>query len=105
MAATTMAPLSAQQHSAELRKAVIAATVGTTIEWYDFFIYGTAAGLVFGKPMTLSPCLNSPRFFNNSTLSKRFSTFRFVVMVLAPFRLRCCDIVTPESKGRTLSWS
>jgi metabolite-proton symporter len=49
MTTTTMAPLSAQQHSAELRKAVIAATVGTTIEWYDFFIYGTAAGLVFGK--------------------------------------------------------
>src|SRR5882672_6696617 len=38
-----------QRHSAELRKAVIAATIGTTIEWYDFFIYGTAAGLVFGK--------------------------------------------------------
>jgi MFS family permease len=37
------------RHRAELRKAVIAATVGTTIEWYDFFIYGTAAGLVFGK--------------------------------------------------------
>ena len=36
-------------HSAHLRKAVIAATVGTTIEWYDFFIYGTAAGLVFPK--------------------------------------------------------
>jgi len=36
-------------HRAELRKAVFAATVGTTIEWYDFFIYGTAAGLVFGK--------------------------------------------------------
>src|SRR5580700_7316543 len=49
MTATIVAPLSAQQHSAELRKAVIAATVGTTIEWYDFFIYGTAAGLVFGK--------------------------------------------------------
>jgi MFS family permease len=37
------------EHSTQLRKAVIAATVGTTIEWYDFFIYGTAAGLVFPK--------------------------------------------------------
>jgi len=47
----TTAPdaFSAERHSAELRKAVIAATVGTTIEWYDFFLYGTAAGLVFGK--------------------------------------------------------
>jgi metabolite-proton symporter len=41
--------LSDAGHSAQLRKAVIAATVGTTIEWYDFFIYGTAAGLVFPK--------------------------------------------------------
>ena len=41
--------LSASEHSTQLRKAVIAATVGTTIEWYDFFIYGTAAGLVFPK--------------------------------------------------------
>jgi metabolite-proton symporter len=46
---TASGPLSDARHSAELRKAVIAATVGTTIEWYDFFIYGTAAGLVFGK--------------------------------------------------------
>ena len=37
------------EHSAQLRKAVIASTVGTAIEWYDFFLYGTAAGLVFGK--------------------------------------------------------
>jgi MFS family permease len=43
------APLSEAQHSTQLRKAVIASTIGTTIEWYDFFLYGTAAGLVFGK--------------------------------------------------------
>src|SRR5246127_1469993 len=47
--AESFGTLSDAQHSAELRKAVIAATVGTTIEWYDFFIYGTAAGLVFGQ--------------------------------------------------------
>jgi metabolite-proton symporter len=41
--------LSDTQHAVELRKAVIASTIGTTIEWYDFFLYGTAAGLVFGK--------------------------------------------------------
>jgi len=47
--ATTYAPLSEVEHSVQLRKAVIASTIGTTIEWYDFFLYGTAAGLVFGK--------------------------------------------------------
>ncbi len=28
-------------------RAVVASTVGTTIEWYDFFLYGTAAAVVF----------------------------------------------------------
>ena len=40
--------LSASEHSAQLRKAIIASTI-TAIEWYDFFLYGTAAGLIFGK--------------------------------------------------------
>lgn len=31
------------------RKVALASLVGTTIEWFDFFIYGTAAALVFGK--------------------------------------------------------
>src|SRR5438105_6380538 len=47
--ATTLGTLPEAEHSAQLRRAVIASTVGTAIEWYDFFIYGTAAGLVFGK--------------------------------------------------------
>ena len=42
-------PLSADEHSAHLRRAVIASTVGTTIEWYDFLIYSTMTGLVFGQ--------------------------------------------------------
>jgi len=32
-----------------LRQVVVASLIGTTIEWYDFFLYGTAAALVFGK--------------------------------------------------------
>ena len=49
--ATTQAigPLSGIAHASELRRAVIAATVGTTIEWYDFFLYSTVTGLVFAK--------------------------------------------------------
>ena len=47
--AVTYDMLSPSDHSQQLRKAVIASTIGTTIEWYDFFIYGTAAGLIFGK--------------------------------------------------------
>jgi metabolite-proton symporter len=49
MTAATYGAVSDSDHSAQLRKAVIAATIGTTIEWYDFFLYGTAAGLIFGK--------------------------------------------------------
>ena len=33
----------------ELRKIVTASTIGTMVEWYDFFIYATASSLVFNK--------------------------------------------------------
>lgn len=34
---------------ASTRRVVLASFVGTTIEWYDFFLYGTAAALVFNQ--------------------------------------------------------
>src|SRR6201996_5340983 len=37
------------EHQRQLRRALLASTVGTTIEWYDFLLYGTVTGLVFGK--------------------------------------------------------
>jgi metabolite-proton symporter len=55
MSSSTSAPaweagaLTDVEHSTHLRRAVIASTVGTTIEWYDFFLYSTVTGLVFGK--------------------------------------------------------
>jgi metabolite-proton symporter len=36
----------------DARRVAVASAIGTTVEWYDFFIYGTAAATVFG-----------PRFF------------------------------------------
>src|ERR1700757_2563333 len=42
-------PLPEAEHQKQLRRALIASTVGTTIEWYDFLLYSTVTGLVFGK--------------------------------------------------------
>lgn len=42
----TTAPPPALMRS-QRRRAVVASTVGTTIEWYDFFLYSTAAALIF----------------------------------------------------------
>jgi MFS transporter, MHS family, shikimate and dehydroshikimate transport protein len=33
----------------QLRQVILASFIGTTIEWYDFFVYGTAAALVFNR--------------------------------------------------------
>ena len=41
--------ISESEHARQLRRAVIASTVGTTIEWYDFLLYSIVTGLVFGK--------------------------------------------------------
>jgi metabolite-proton symporter len=38
----------AQAERTPLRRVIMASLVGTTIEWYDFFLYGSAAALVFG---------------------------------------------------------
>src|SRR5579859_5528113 len=42
------AEASQQATRGQLLRAVVASTVGTSIEWYDFFLYGSAAALVFG---------------------------------------------------------
>ena len=41
--------LTDEEHRRHLRRALLASTVGTLIEWYDFLVYGTVTGLVFGK--------------------------------------------------------
>src|SRR3954469_17245125 len=35
--------------TANLRTVLVSSVIGTTVEWYDFFLYSTAAGVVFNK--------------------------------------------------------
>ncbi|QDK12359.1 MFS transporter [Klebsiella aerogenes] len=45
-----------------MRKLIIGSFLGNSLEWYDFFLYGTAAALVFGPlffPATNDPLLGS----------------------------------------------
>ena len=51
-----------------IRKVVVASFIGTTIEWYDYFIYGTAAALVF-------PTLFFPDFSELAGTLASFATF------------------------------
>ncbi|QPP05941.1 MHS family MFS transporter [Streptomyces bathyalis] len=47
-AASSAAPPTARPSPSGIRRVAAASFVGTAVEWYDYFIYGTAAALVFG---------------------------------------------------------
>ena len=49
MATANTLPQPDVTHRRMLIRAVVASTVGTAIEWYDFFLYSTVTGLVFAK--------------------------------------------------------
>jgi len=45
---STNIPAAEQRSGSSIGKVVFASLVGTAVEWYDFFLYGSAAALVFG---------------------------------------------------------
>lgn len=45
----TMEQSSHAEERKQLNRAVVASAIGSTIEWYDFFLYSTVTGLVFAK--------------------------------------------------------
>ncbi len=61
----------------QMRKLVIASVLGNALEWYDFFLYGTAAALVFG-----------PLFFRSAATRYRAHYWRFPALRSVFWRAR-----------------
>ncbi len=86
-----------------LRKVVAASFIGTTIEWYDFFLYGTAAALVFGELF----------FPGSSPLMGTLAAFGTFAAASPPARWAASSSVTSEtasaarrcSSRRCSSWA
>ena len=68
---------------AEIVKVAFASLIGTSVEWYDFFLYGTAAALVFNK-------LFFPQFNPLTGTIAAFATFAvgFIARPIGGHRLR-----------------
>ncbi|MEJ3651538.1 MFS transporter [Actinomycetes bacterium KLBMP 9759] len=56
----------------QLRRVVVASAVGTTIEWYDYFIFSTAAGLIFSTQFFPNVDPASGLLFSFATLGVGF---------------------------------
>jgi MHS family shikimate/dehydroshikimate transporter-like MFS transporter len=65
---TTPTNQALRTHGNAIRKVAFASFIGTTIEWYDFYIYGTAAALAF-------PRLFFPQFSVFAGTLASFATF------------------------------
>ena len=50
-------PLPEAQSAQTRRRALVASLTGSSIEWFDYFLYGTAAALVFNKLFFPNFCL------------------------------------------------
>ena len=61
----------------EVRKAAIASLFGSALEWYDFFLYGTAAALIFNSLFfpTFNPLVGTVENFRRCLLRNEAPDF------------------------------
>ena len=72
----------ANAERAGMGRIVLASLVGTTIEFYDFYVFGTAAALVFGpmffpKSAPETQALNAYLTFGIAFLARPLGSFLF----------------------------
>src|SRR3978361_1348234 len=72
-------------HTQRIRAAV-ASTIGTTIEWYDFFLYGTAAALVFPSVFFTGQSALSGVLLSFSTQFVGFAARPIGAAIFGPYR-------------------
>jgi metabolite-proton symporter len=82
MTTTMAAPGTNEARRAGLSRIALASLVGTTIEFYDFYIFGTAAALVFGpmffpKSAPATQTLNAYLTFGLAFLARPLGSFLF----------------------------
>ena len=109
------------------RKVVVASLIGTSLEWYDFFLYGSAAALVFNKlffpeadPLTgtlLAFATSATGFiarpiggiifghFGDKVGRKTVLVVTLLVMGIAPSSSACCRPMRPSAWPRPSCWS
>src|SRR5437773_9103720 len=79
---SVLASMPPEERRRNMLKAVVASTVGTSIEWYDYFLFGTMAGLVFPhlffpKSDPLAGTLNSYAIFFVGFLARPIGAWLF----------------------------
>ena len=55
--------MSNENSESNMQKVALTALAGTSIEWYDFFLYGAAAALIFPTAFLVKPLLQQLLFY------------------------------------------
>ncbi|WP_314173847.1 MFS transporter [Streptomyces winkii] len=84
-AASAAAPPTAGPSPSGMRRVVAASFIGTAVEWYDYFIYGTAAALVFGPQFFPQLSTTAGTLASFATYSVGFVARPFGGMVMGHF--------------------